>query len=191
MFTAYKNPATDWTKKVAAYYKPKPDNKNFKIGRREEEHAINLYEQKYQKKVTKMGLLVHPTCPWLGCSPDGIILQTKTVIEIKTIMNEEDLPFGVALRSVAYLKLCEGRYKLRQKHSHNAQIQLSMHLLGAFRGQLVVHNYKSKEILVVEVDYDKDFCLALIGTLKSVYFNFALPYIFENFTTEADKVMYN
>lgn len=134
-----------------------------------------------------MGLLDHPTCPWLGCSPDGIVLETKTVLEIKTIMNEKNLPFDEALRSVAYLKFCNGDYTLREKHSHNAQIQLNMHLLGAHKADLVVHNYKSKEIKIVPVVYNKQFCLDLINVLKCVHFNFALAYIFENRTTEAEK----
>lgn len=65
-----------------------------------------------QQKVAKVGLVVHPTCPWFGCSPDGFVFKTNTVIEVKTMMNETDLLFDEALRSVAYLKYCEGKLEI-------------------------------------------------------------------------------
>lgn len=189
LFTATKNPATVWSSKINAYYRTKPDLKNFKIGRREETNAIALYEKFTKNKVTKVGLLVQPTCPWLGCSPDGFVFETETVVEIKTLMNEDNLPFVDALKSVSYLKSGE-EYTLREKHSHYAQVQINMHLFCVRKANLIVHNYKSKEILIINVDYDKQFCFNLIETLKSVYFHHTLPYVFENFTTEKDKKIY-
>lgn len=190
LFTAHKNVKTEWSSKIQAYYRPKPDLKNFKIGRREEQNAIPLYENLTETNVTKVGLVVHPTCPWLGCSPDGFVFETRTVIEIKTLMNEKNLQFTEALKSVPYLKHCDGRYTLREKHSHYCQIQLNMHLLCILKGDLIVHNYKSKEILIVNVVYNKQFCLDVIESLKTIYFTHALPHIFQNFTTETDKRNY-
>lgn len=190
LYTAHKNLSTVWPSKIETYYRTKPDLKNFKIGRREEGNAIYLYENITQSKVTKVGLIVHPTCPWLGCSPDGFVLETKTIVEVKTLMNDNNLPFDDAKRAVAYLKFSEGKYLLRQKHSHYCQIQLNMHLLQALKGDLIVHNYKSNEILIINVDYDNEFCLNVIESLKSIYFEHALPFIFQNFTTESDKKKY-
>ncbi len=190
LFTAHKNTSTVWSNKIEVYYRPKPDLKNFKIGRREEINAIPLYEKFTKSKVTKVGSVVHPTCPWLGCSPDGLVVESKTVIEIKTLMNEDNLPFIEAQKKVSYLKFCDGRYILRQNHSHYCQIQLNMHLLCVLKGNLIVHNYKSKEILIVDVDYDNQFCLRVIESLKIIYFDHALPHIFQNLITESDKKKY-
>lgn len=190
LFTASKNPNVVWTSKIANYFKAKPNLKNFEIGHREEENGLHLYENETKSKVTKIGLVVHPSCPWLGCSPDGFVLETKTVVEVKTLLNNANQPFHVAVSSIKYLLLTNGRYVLRKKHLYYGQIQLNMHLLRALKADLVIHNYKSKEILKVNVDYDKEFCSELIKSLQSIFLNYALPYMYENFVTETDKQQY-
>lgn len=81
LFTANKNPATVWPSKIAMYYRIQPDRQCFKIGRREEKNAIALYEKEKKTKVAKVGLVVPPTCPWLGCSSDGFVFETKTLVK--------------------------------------------------------------------------------------------------------------
>ena len=44
-------------------------------GIRAEKHALELYETVCTGKLVTCGLLVQPGCPWLGCSPDGIVMR--------------------------------------------------------------------------------------------------------------------
>lgn len=191
LFTALKNPNTVWPSKIRSYYKTKPNCKNFEIGHREERNAIKLYESKTKRKVSKLGLLVHPTCPWIGCSPDGFVLESKTLVEDKTLINDDNKDFKVALKSVKYLKVNTGCYVLREKHKIYGQCQINMHFLSAVKTDLVIHNYKSNEIKIIIVNYDKEFVCQLLNSLEFIYTHYALPFIFKNFTTASDKQKYS
>ncbi|KAG4072501.1 hypothetical protein HA402_012648 [Bradysia odoriphaga] len=179
----------DWMSKIRNYYKEKPNLESFKIGRREEENGLRLYEKETGREVIKLGIIVHPSCPWLACSPDGFVLDTKTVVEVKTLTNATE-PFDSALSSIKYLCNTNGSFQLRKKHVYYGQIQLNMHLLCCKNADLVIHNYKFKEISIINVRYDEDFCSQLISSLQSVFFQHALTYIYEHFVTETDKKKY-
>lgn len=190
LYTATKNINVEWDKKIDRYFKAKPVLKNLKIGRQEEHNAIKLYEIETKHTVTKFGLVLQPSCPWLGCSPDGFVLKSNIVVEVKTLMNESNENFQLALSRVVYLNQIQGKYFLKEKHKHYAQIQIYMHLLDSVQADLVIHNYRSKEILIITVEYNKTYVMELISTLKYVYFDRILPYVFENFTTLEDKKKY-
>lgn len=190
LFTASKNANTVWTTKIGNYFKEKPKLKAFEIGRREEANALIIYEHETNTKVTRIGLIVHPTCPWLGCSPDGFVLETKTIVEVKTLLNDSNEPFNVAVNAIKYLLLSNDQYTLRTKHLYYGQIQLNMHLMHSTKADLVIHNYKTKEIKIINVKYDAQFCTELVRSLRTIYFTHALPYIYEHFVTEIDKKNY-
>lgn len=189
LYTASKNANVDWTSKIRNYYKQKPNLECFKIGRKEEANGLKLYERQTGTTVEKIGLVVHPSCPWLACSPDGVVLDTKTVVEVKTLTKANE-PIDVVLSSVKYLCKKDGKVELRKKHLYYGQIQLNMHLLQCKNADMVIHNFKLKEILIVGVVYDEEFCLQLVNALKSVFYNHALPYIYENCVTDTDKKNY-
>lgn len=178
-------------KRVITYFKPKPETKNMKIGRDQEKNALENYARNSPDPLIRLGLIVHPTCPWLGCSPDGYVdVATKTVIEVKTLINEKNDQFQIALNKVSYLKFSNGKFVLKEKHKYYAQIQVNMFLLRCGVGHLVVYNYKTDEIKVIVVALDDSFVNKLVSVLQQVYFTFMLPYIYENFVTDEDKTKY-
>lgn len=189
LFTGFNNKA-DMSKRVSVYYKPKPQTKNMKIGSEQESKALASFSRNYSYPIMRLGLIVHPSCPWLGCSPDGFIVSSNTVIEVKTLINERNEDFETALRSVRYLKFSNGSFELREKHKYYAQIQINMFLLRCEKGQLIIYNYKSDEIRLVDVEFNSCFVNSLIDVLQKVYFKYMLSYIFENFLTEEDKRKY-
>lgn len=190
LFTANKNRNTVWESKMQLYFKPKPNLKNFSVGRDEEEKAIKLYESQSKNKVIKIGLVVHPSCPWLGCSPDGFVSEKNTVVEVKTLINNNNLPFHDALNEAKYLGKRNGSFFLKEKHLYHAQIQINMHLLRASKADLVIYNYRSSQIEILSVNYNQKFVLELVESLKSVYFSHVLSYVFQHFLTETDQNKY-
>lgn len=190
LFTALNNTKTIWSKKVETYFKKKPNCKNFQIGLREESNAIRLYEIDKNVTVTKFGIIINPSCPWLACSPDSVSITKDTVIEVKTLMNEENQDFETLLSSTKFLQKQGNSYELRKKHKHYAQAQINMFLLNIKNCDLVVFNYKSKEYRIVEVPYNEEFLQDLVSSLCYIYFKYVLKYVFENFVTKKDKKLY-
>jgi len=55
---------------------------SLKYGRENESLALHKYcEARANIIVLKTGLIVNPEHPWLGCSPDGIVLSNEGNIE--------------------------------------------------------------------------------------------------------------
>ena len=45
--------------------------------------AISEYEKHEdfgEKKIEDCGFVVFPSCPWLGCSPDGVVVENKVPV---------------------------------------------------------------------------------------------------------------
>lgn len=63
-------------------------------GQKYEPLSVLMYEHMYDSKVEDFGCIQHPTYKFVGASPDGIIIESKTgrygrMLEIKNIVNRE------------------------------------------------------------------------------------------------------
>jgi putative phage-type endonuclease len=63
-------------------------------GQKYEPLSVMLYEKLYDSKVADFGCIQHPNYPFIGASPDGIVVQSNTgrygrMLEIKNIVNRE------------------------------------------------------------------------------------------------------
>lgn len=63
-------------------------------GQKYEPLSVMLYEHMYNSKVEDFGCIQHPIYKFLGASPDGIVIESKTgrygrMLEIKNIVNRE------------------------------------------------------------------------------------------------------
>ena len=86
-------------------------------GKDNEETAIKLYESITKSSVTRCGFFINPKCPWLGCSPDGV-LEVKCPSLKKHLIIEEacqDKNF--------YMKFNNRVPKLKIKHPYYYQCQ--------------------------------------------------------------------
>ena len=63
-------------------------------GQKYEPLSVMIYEHMYNSKVEDFGCIQHPVYKFIGASPDGIVIQSKTghygrMLEIKNIVNRE------------------------------------------------------------------------------------------------------
>lgn len=198
LFTYNSNENPDWPKKIKNYYKPFMGNKSTKLGKEKEGVAIVKYEKYTNNLVQKMGFVVNPSCPWMGASPDGYVLQEKIVIEVKTVVNEgrKDLQTAVSRFTTTTtsndLNLKQKWYhrndiKLKRKHKYYAQVQINMILLNATDCDFIIFDCATEDISIIYVEYDKDFTKILLKELLSVYIRHTLAYTYEHTTTDTDK----
>lgn len=148
LYTYWKNKNQDWERKAANYYKVAPNIRNFIIGHVNEPIAMNAYKHLTQNNVQLLGLVVHPFCPWLGVSPDGVCLEKQILIEIKCLVPKSDEEFHVLLNKVKYLKNISqenANYLLNKKHKYYAQVQIGMFLLNLKSCDFIVFYPKKNE----------------------------------------------
>tara|TARA_B110000211_G_scaffold213414_2_gene253902 strand:- start:10949 stop:13111 length:2163 start_codon:yes stop_codon:yes gene_type:complete len=70
--------------------------------------AIKEYEKKNKCTVDEVGLLVHPTYTWLGASPDGFIISTDKLLEIKCVYTRDIhiVPYYYWIQVQIQLEVC-------------------------------------------------------------------------------------
>lgn len=185
LFTYYKNSNADWDKKITQFLNPKTfENKHMRYGKMTEENAFMCYRNKSNKNVKQTGFIVDLDEPWLGASPDGIDISTKTVLEIKCPASGQDHDLDWVLENCnatkKYVKSAVSTngvitYTLHKKHSYYAQIQTNMHVLRCDTGDFIIYSKKSNDFLLITVKYDKEFVEELLKTLKNIYFKYILP----------------
>ena len=98
-----------------------------KHGIENEPFVREAYKAKIGIKVIQLGLVVSRENPWLGYSPDGVILdengKPNKLIEIKCPLAGKTKTASDIARSVKYLNT---DLTFRKKNSYYAQIQLGM-----------------------------------------------------------------
>lgn len=197
LYTYDQNKNPDWPKKIQNYYKSIPPTAAMRFGKEKESIAINKYADLTGHTVSKMGLVVQPSCPWLGSSPDGFVLDKNIVVEVKTVLNkmkhslEKAVSHFITKRNVEEkdpLQWCHSSHlKMKEKCKYYAQVQINMILLNAQSCDLVIFDGATSDVTILYVKYNEKFTGQLIRTLLKVYMYHALPFIYENSTTDADK----
>ncbi|XP_049512371.1 uncharacterized protein LOC125940408 [Dermacentor silvarum] len=148
-------------------------------GQISEPKARRWYEQLKATKVQEVGLVVRPETSWLGASPDGVIADSPTIIEIKC-------PTPQTLEKHGSLKelFNSGQYDVisvdgtlslskKGKNKYYFQVQLQMYCCQKERCDFVV--WSPGEAYVVEVLYDKEFLETYVPQLEHFYFAHLLP----------------
>jgi putative phage-type endonuclease len=114
-------------------------------GIRYEQEACKHFAMAYQKTVFDFGLIVHPTEPWLGASPDGIC-NTGEMVEIKCPTSR------VILRADQYPLGCPSQYY--------GQVQLQLRCADLHRAYFVQYRPEtivtSEEFVVTVVERSDD-----------------------------------
>ena len=107
--------------------------------------------------VKKCGLVVSPKWPWLGCSPDGIVFEDIVpvgCIEVKCPYSKRDMTLAEANASDKnfFLKLIDGKLKLKRNHVYFYQCQGVMNIVGLNWIDFIVYTPKDLYIERIEVD---------------------------------------
>ncbi|KAF9808195.1 hypothetical protein SFRURICE_017347 [Spodoptera frugiperda] len=125
------------------------DTDAMKRGRELESEVIKVVQKIKKIKIKKCGIILSPLYPIMGASPDG---ETDDYsIEIKCPSSEKSV--------CQYIKNNEVSAKCM------AQVQLQMHLSQKNKALFCVAHTdfeKSKNVTIVEVDYNKEMCERLI-----------------------------
>ena len=143
-----------------------------------EEYQIQAAAQHQEVDISESGLVVHPSFPHLGASPDGLVSCKccgKGVFEIKCPYSCRDSTLGPALQSP---KFCLGDNEsgapfLKPDHSYHYQVQLQMLLCQRVYSDFVI--YTAKELAVVRVLPDADFISSAVAQVTTFYKLAVLP----------------
>jgi len=178
LYTFNKTFKTDeqWALKASRYFWPKPfTNKFVKYGLQYENIARDLYSKEFNTNILECGLVIDINNPWLGYSPDGVIIDEYflpiKIIEIKCPFDGKKLGIKDLLNSLKYIiKHPNGSLSLKKNHCYYAQVQMGIVLLNVKECDFIVHSSYENKNAVLKVIYDEDYCKNLFCNLKVIYF---------------------
>jgi putative phage-type endonuclease len=174
IFTYSKNKTTNWQKKYSDLHKGVTTSAMI-YGKNTEAAAFSSY-QKEEPLVKRSGFCVNPTYPWLGCSPDGIVVEKRKLLEIKCPVKLKNEPFS--LEHCKFLEQSDSdNLSLKKKHVYYGQVQLGMFLMNCSSADLVIYSKFTDSHVTINIKYDYYFVLQLVETLNKVYFTVLLPII--------------
>ena len=117
-YTYSRNKNPNWEKKLQQNYFF--GNTNTQYGKDFEGVARDAFRKKMLCTITKVGLMVHPEAPWLGCSVDGLISngQQLEVLEIKCPVLGQTTPACELVQNLTYINRSGDTYTLKHKHQY-------------------------------------------------------------------------
>lgn len=181
------NQKPDWTKKCESVFFSKfKGNSNTRFGNKYEKVALDICESDFgvNSIVWNVGFIVHVKYPWLGCSPDGFLIEGNQV----TLLECKCLQKGKFLEGMQFLRQCfflqegidgDGQFSLKRLQYYS-QIQLSLFICNLEHAKLVLYNHKRKRNFYICVDQNINYRNALVDRLTRTYFNKCLLYLWKN-----------
>jgi len=100
-----------------------------------EEVAIQQYQSLTKcKEIGKCGFVINPKWPWLGCSPDGVVIEGDKVVgcvEVKCPYAKKDLTLRAAteIDNSFFLNIITDKLTLTTNHNYHYQCQGVMNIL--------------------------------------------------------------
>ena len=116
------------------------------------------------------GLIIHPSCSYLGESPDSIIVECdcfgRGMLEIKCPYQCKDQSFKNASENSSFCSdyVCYSiptSFALHSNHSYFYQVQLQMKVCAVYYCYFVV--WSPSELAIIKVDYNVSFVEAAVG----------------------------
>ena len=149
-------------------------------GRENEQNGIDSFIKIFKTKhfdvrVIQPGLCLDKTCLIIGGSADAIVICSccgPSILEIKcpySLRNDRALKDG---NKLVYL---DENFKLRTKTSYYYQIQTYLGIYGFEKAYLGV--WTPKDILIIDIEFDKHFWVNLKRELCMYYFNSYLKHV--------------
>lgn len=183
LYTYARNKNPKWPAKIGRLISPASKKLfNCEYGIRTESEAREWYEKYLGIAVTKLGFVVHPQAPFLGCSPDGCCFENNTLLEIKCAVEGAIKPLETVLPNLRYLSYSsEVGYTLKEAHTYYGQVQLNMLLLNLEKCDFIIYGKYSKCAYIINVDFNPIFAENLYNTLRNIYFKYYLPILCNEF----------
>ncbi|KAB0804567.1 hypothetical protein PPYR_01537, partial [Photinus pyralis] len=180
LFTYCNNANPNWPRKIDSLINSTfTGNAATDYGNSCESLARQVYQCQYGQ-VHSTGLLINPSIPWLGFSPDGLKMHSGVIyklIEIKCPVLGKTSGVEGFISELPYLKYDNQQlfpYCLNTNHKYYGQVQLAMFLLNIELCDFVIFSSFDNSIFVIEVERDDVFLQALITKLHYVYFRYYL-----------------
>ena len=122
--------------------------------------AIDEYSLLFpDQTVEKCGFVTSPQWPWLGCSPDGIVMKDNFpvgCIEAKCPYSKKDMTLQEASTdSKFFMKITDGACQLKKNHMYYYQCQGVLNILGLDWIDFIV--FTNSELHTEIIDRDQ-FC---------------------------------
>ena len=156
-------------------------NKATDWGNANEKSAMREYESSIKFKVLPAGLFVDENLPFLAASPDGVVSDGEGLVEIKCPYNCRDITpeEGVKNKTVTFMEVKDGRYKLRRRNRYFYQVQGQLEICDKNYCDFIV--WSSHGIIIDRIQREKQFwATEMVDKLKEFYLNFMLPKICQN-----------
>lgn len=184
-YTASKKTDAQWALKASKYFWPNTfSNKFVKHGIKYESVAIELFARDSKQNIVPCGFVTSYDYPWLGYSPDGIIVnnfnEPTKLVEIKCPYLGSTVGLQDVIEKVKFIsKNADGSLTLNKKDAYYAQVQLGLILLNLSSCDFVVYNSLEHNYIVINVEFDFNYCKTLLQVLKIVFFEKLLHSICE------------
>ena len=150
-----------------------------------EQVAIDMYHkymhsQKTPVHVFKSGFVVCSNSPFLGCSPDGKVIDPNCedpfgLLEVKCPETKFQVsPLDACSDPKFFCERVGNMYKLKKTHAYYAQVQGQMGCTGAQWCDFVV--YTKKGMSIERISFDRGYWVELQEKLWQYYFTHFIKY---------------
>ncbi len=139
-----------------------------------EKTAVKAYEEKTGKIATNCGLVVHPSWPFLGASPDGYV-DNDIVLEVKCPYNGRNSMIKPG-KFFPFLKHDGESVTLKKTHKYYFQVIGQLALSGRKNCHFIV--YTHVDLLVLQIPHDPQFFTEkMLPSLVTFYKTHYRPYL--------------
>ncbi|XP_067133681.1 uncharacterized protein [Centruroides vittatus] len=158
-------------------------NENTAYGLLHENDARQLYSSHSGKRIVEFGLIISPALPWLGYTPDGIIMKQNiptSLLEIKCPVKGRNEPIQALIQKnvLKFITINGENVELRKRDKYYGQVQLGLLLTNLPVCDFVIYSSFDNSFISFEVKKDDEFLNKFISVLKEIYFNKMLPFLF-------------
>ena len=149
-------------------------------GKENEKVALQCYEEQMSSDccISDSSLVINPRWPWLGASPDGLVVQDGEIVgavEIKCPYCKRDMLISEACTEKSFfLEMKSSIPSLKEKHAYYYQCQGVMNILGLKWLDFIV--YTKKDLYWERIDCDqKLWTHKMLPGLTYFFTEFILP----------------
>ncbi|CAN7990449.1 unnamed protein product [Ixodes hexagonus] len=151
-------------------------------GKASEPTALEKYQAMTGNVPEKFGLVVNPSVPWLGYSPDAVVMNNGVparLIEVKSPTRGKTASIRKLVKKgkIPYLVREGKKIALKEAHPFYSQCQLGLLLLNLEVCDFVV--FSKVRPAVIQLQRDKVHIRSLVRKLRNVYFKYMLPKLSE------------
>ncbi|KAK4882490.1 hypothetical protein RN001_005809 [Aquatica leii] len=156
IYEIYTYNGKDWLNKSLKYFYPKTfTNKYVRHGLTHETSARTTFVEATGLSVLQCGLVVSEGNPWLGYSPDGLVVDNneypEQLIEIKCPFEGATQSIGSVIQNLLYLIFEDGIYCLKQNHKYYGQVQIGMAILNVDKCKFIIYCSYDSIMAIIDV----------------------------------------